>query len=151
MIAVTGAIDSIEIVHDTVRRMEEGAARLYDQLAATAELMAAHDAALTLHSLAAAARRRARSYRGGVATAEPPPALKGMPPADGVEFSPWLVLECALDMEYAMLGQLEVLAALAEDETVRDEATKLAERKRLHLSELDLRQGRCPAPAGDQD
>ena len=149
MIAVTGSIDSIDSVHDSVRRMEEGAARLYDQLAAAAELMAAAEAATTLHSLAAAARRRARSYCGGTAKVEPlPPLTSSVPPSEKLDLTAWQVLEIALDMEYAMLTQLEMLAALAETDTVRDEAVKLAERKRLHLAELDLRQGRYPAPAG---
>ena len=151
MIAITGSIDSIDVVHDAVRHMEEEAARLYDQLAAAAELMAAHEAATTLHSLAAAARRRARSYSGSASKTEPPPPLPASLPFDALELSAWQVLESALDMEYAMLGQLEMLAALAESDAIRDEATKLAERKRLHLAELDLRQDRYPPPRDFQD
>lgn len=151
MIAISGTIDSIDTVHDAVRRMEERAARHYDLLAAAAELMMDKDSSTTLRSLAAAARRRARTFSGGGAKTEadttPPPPLA----ADDLELGPWRVMELALDMEYSMLSLLEVLGAAAEDGETRAEADKLAERKRLHLAELQSRQSRHPAPPGFQD
>ncbi|MCA1906734.1 MAG: hypothetical protein LDL39_00085 [Magnetospirillum sp.] len=151
MIAVTGTIDSIEVVHDYVRRMEEAAARRYDQLAGAAQLIHDKDSAATLHSLAAAARRRARTYSGSASKAdhEVPP----MPPmpAEGLEIGPWQVLEIALDTEYSMLTLIQVLRALAETPDSQSEADKLAERKRLHLIELESRQNRSPPPSGTQD
>lgn len=151
MIAVTGAVHSVEDIHDAVRRMEEGAALCYDQLAIAVDLIAAPDAAATLRSLAAAARRRAKTFAG---TASPPADTARVEPpftADGLDLDNWHVLELALDMEYAMLTQLEVLQAVAETDTSRAEAAKMAERKRLHLAELDVRQGKYPAPADFQD
>lgn len=148
MIAVTGTIDSIETVHDYVRRMEEAAAIRYDQMAGAAQLMDDKDSAATLHSLAAAARRRARSYSGSASKADH--ALPPAPPlaADGLEISAWQVMEIALDMEYSMLTLIEVLLALAETRESQAEAQKLADRKRLHLIELESRQNRSPAPPG---
>ena len=147
MFAVTGAVHSVEDIHDAVRRMEEGAALCYDQLAIAVDLIAAPDAAVTLRNLAAAARRRAKTFSG---TASPPTDTAQMEPPfpiDGLELDNWHVLELALDMEYAMLTHLEVLEALADTDTGRGEATKMAERKRLHLAELDVRQSKYPAPA----
>ena len=131
--------------------MEEGAALCYDQLAIAVDLIAAPDAAVTLRNLAAAARRRAKTFAG---TASPPtdsPRIEPPFPADGLELGNWQVLELALDMEYAMLTHLEVLEALAESDAGRTEATKMAERKRLHMAELDIRQGKYPPPADFQD
>ncbi|OJX72182.1 hypothetical protein [Magnetospirillum sp. 64-120] len=146
MIAVTGTIDSIEAVHDAVRRMEETAAIRYDQLAGAAQLMQDKDAAATLHSLAAAARRRARTYSGSAS--KPDHHLPPMPPLspDGLEIGAWQVMEMALDTEYAMLTMIEVILAMAETDESRAEAQKLAERKRLHLIELESRQGRLDTP-----
>jgi len=148
VIAVTGTIDSIETVHDYVRRMEEAAAIRYDQMAGAAQLMDDKDAAATLHSLAAAARRRARTYSGSASKADH--ALPPSPPlaTDGLEIGAWQVMEIALDMEYSMLTLIEVLLALAETKDSQAEAQKLADRKRLHLIELESRQNRSPAPPG---
>lgn len=146
MFAVTGAVHSVEDIHDAVRRMEEGAALCYDQLAIAVDLIAAADAAVTLRSLAAAARRRAKTF----SDTPPPPAdtarMEPAFPVDGLELDNWRVLDLALDMEYAMLTHLEVLEALTETDAGRAEATKMAERKRLHLAELDIRQGKYPTP-----
>jgi len=148
VIAVTGTIDSIDTVHDYVRRMEEAAALRYDQMAGAAQLMHDKDAAATLHSLAAAARRRARTYSGSASKADH--ALPPMPPmpAEGLEIGPWQVMEIALDTEYSMLTLIEVLQALAETPESQSEAQKLAERKRLHLIELESRQNRSVPPPG---
>lgn len=142
MIAVTGDIDTIEAVHDAVRRMEDSAAQCYDQLATAADLMNAQEAATTLHSLAAAARRRARIFSGTTSPSMAVPPLSPPLSPDGLTLDVWQVLELALDMEYSMLTMLETLQALGETEDVRAEAGKLAERKRLHLGELDQRQGK---------
>lgn len=147
MFAVTGAVHSVEDIHDAVRRMEEGAALCYDQLAIAVDLIAAPDASVTLRNLAAAARRRAKTFSG---TASPPTDTTGIEPpfpVDGLELDNWYVLELALDMEYAMLTHLEVLEALAETDAGRAEAAQMAERKRLHLAELDVRQSKYPPPA----
>lgn len=147
MFAVTGAVHSVEDIHDAVRRMEEGAALCYDQLAIAVDLIAAPDAAVTLRNLAAAARRRAKTFSGTASAPTDTARMEPPFPADGLELDNWQVLELALDMEYAMLTHLEILEALAETDTGRAEATKMAERKRLHLAELDVRQSKYPAPA----
>ncbi|MBR9971669.1 hypothetical protein [Magnetospirillum sulfuroxidans] len=151
MIAVTGVIDTIEAVHDAVRRMEEGAARHYEQLALAAEAMTAPEAATTLRSLAAAARRRAKTFSGSTLPASAPPQLTTPFSPDGLALESWQVLELALDMEYSMLNMLEMLQAIGETEEIRAEAGILAERKRLHLGELDQRQDHQPSPADGQD
>lgn len=151
MFAVTGAVHNVEDIHDAVRRMEEGAALCYDQLAIAVDLIAAADAVVTLRNLAAAARRRAKTFSGTASAPTDITQVEPPFPIDGLELGNWQVLELALDMEYAMLTHLEVLEALAETDAGRAEAAKMAERKRLHMAELDVRQGKYPAPAGFQD
>lgn len=147
VITVTGGIDSLDMVHDAVHRMEDGAARRYDQLAAAAEALNSPGAATTFRSLAAAARRRARIYAGPLSPASTD-ALDAPDLPDGVMIGEWQVLEIAQDMEYSMLTLLDVVEALGETEEIRDEAAKLAERKRLHLAELAERQSRDPPHSG---
>ena len=151
MIALKGGIDSLDMVHDAVRRMEDGAAQSYDQLAAAAEALASQDAATTFRSLAAAARRRARIYAGSVSPAPTGKPELSLAPPEGIEVDSWRVLEIAQDMEYSMLTLLEVVEAIGETDDIRAEAAKLAERKRLHLAELASRQSRYPAPPGIGD
>lgn len=147
MIAVTGQVESIDAIHDAVRRMEEGAAQRYDQLTQAATLLNASEAAAILRSLAAAARRRAKTFAGSTIPVGDAvlPAVPALPP-EGLDLTPFQALDLALDMEYAMLTMLEMLAALADTEAVHVEARKLAERKRLHLNELAQRQNRYAAP-----
>lgn len=151
MFAVTGAVHSVQDIHDAVRRMEEGAARCYDQLAIAVDLIAAPDASATLRNLAAAARRRAKTFSGTASAPTDTVRIEPPFPADGLELGNWQVLELALDMEYAMLTHLEVLEALAETDAGRGEAALMAERKRLHLAELDVRQSKYPTPADFPD
>jgi hypothetical protein len=101
--------------------------------------------------LAAAARRRAKTFSGSTLPASMAPHVATPLSPDGLTLESWQVLELALDMEYSMLNMLEMLQAIGETEEIRAEAGILAERKRQHLGELDQRQDRQPPPTGVQD
>lgn len=71
--------------------MEEGAALCYDQLAIAVDLITAPDAAVTLRNLAAAARRRAKTFSG---TASAPTDTARMEPPSPPMGWNWVIGRC---------------------------------------------------------
>lgn len=137
-----GTARSVADIHAAAHRLEAGAARTYDDLGAAAQAHGALDAAKVWRGLAAAARRRARLF--AVDGAPPAAPREAMDPAAlaGPAPTPWQAMEVALAVEYGALTTLRMLATLADDDDARDEANRLAERKRQHLTELGQRQGK---------
>lgn len=144
MSELSGNVVTLADVLAVAHRLESGAAHAYDALADAAAAQDAADVVKIWRGLAAAARRRARVFgpppAPGENIAAAPAPLEGAPP------TPWQAMDMALALEHGALTMLRMMACLAGDDQARDEAARLAERKREHMTELGQRQARHAQP-----